>query len=407
MLPRTLAPTVDKVSKTFPVLLLTGPRQVGKTTLLADRAGKNRRYVSLDDMAERRMAQNDPVLFLQTHKPPVLIDEVQYAPELFPAIKTIVDKSGKNGQFWLTGSQKFHLMRGVSESLAGRVAILDLLGLSEKEKDGQAALQSPFLPTEKWIAKAAERSENFAVDTLFERIWRGSFPRLAAGPETPREVFFNSYLQTYLERDIGDVLRVENRLRYYDFVRTAAARTGQLLNYADLARDADIDGKTAKSWLSALEATGLVRLLEPYHANPTKRIVKTPKLYFLDTGLAAFLTGWDSPESLAAGAMNGAFLETHALIEILKSHWHNGLYPHLYFYRDADGREIDFLLEANMTLYPVEVKKTASPDGNSVKAFSRLEKFRKYATGHGVVLCLREGHVPISKTATAVNIGYL
>lgn len=406
MLSRTLATTIHSVSKTFPVILLTGPRQVGKTTVLAECAQGGRAYVTLDDLEERQLAQTDPALFFQTHRPPILIDEVQYAPHLFSTIKMIVDREKRPGQFWLTGSQKFHLMKGITESLAGRAAVLDLLGFSEKEKDGLAGEQTPFLPTVDWVERAAGTAVNFTVGELYRRIWLGSFPFLHSNPGASRDIFYNSYLQTYIERDVRDILHVGNDLRFYDFIRAVAARTGQLLNYADLARDVDIDQKTAKSWLSTLETSGLVALLEPYHNNIAKRIAKTPKLYFLDTGLAAFLAGWDTPASLEAGAMNGAFLETHVFVELLKSYWHNGKYPNVYFYRDADRKEIDFVVEQNMTLYPVEVKKTASPDANAVRVFDRLRQFKKNV-GAGAVLCLRQGHIPLSKDAMAVNVGYL
>lgn len=406
MFDRTLAPTIRNVSATFPVLLLTGPRQVGKTTLLAECGRGERNYVTLDDLDRRQLAQNDPALFFQAHKPPVLIDEVQYAPQLFSAIKMMVDKDGRAGQFWLTGSQKFHLMKGITESLAGRVAILDLLGFSEKEKEGRAAAQTPFLPTFEWAEKAAASAVDFTVGEVYRRIWRGSFPMLCGNPGISRDIFYNSYVRTYIERDVKDVLKIGNELHFYRFIRAAAARTGQLLNYSDLARDVDIDQKTVKSWLSTLETSGLVKLLEPYHNNVAKRMIKTPKLYFLDTGLAAFLTNWDTPESLEAGAMNGAFLETHVFAEILKSYWHNGVYPNIYFYRDADRKEIDFVFERNMVLYPVEVKKTATPGATGAQAFECLRKFKK-DVGDGAMLCLREGHIPLSKNVIAMNIGYL
>lgn len=406
MLTRTLAPTIRNVLKTFPVLLLTGPRQVGKTTLLLESAQEGRNYVTLDDLNQRQLARTDPALFLQTHKPPLLIDEVQYAPQLFPFIKMMVDNEKQTGQFWLTGSQKFHLMKGITESLAGRVAILDLLGFSEKEKEERALKQTPFIPTFEWVEDAAGASINFTLRELYRRIWQGSFPMLCRNTDVSRDIFFNSYLQTYIERDVKDILKVGNELHFYNFIRAVAARTGQLLNYSDLARDVNIDQKTAKAWLSTLETSGMVKLLEPYHNNIAKRIIKTPKLYFLDTGLAAFLTGWDSPESLEAGAMNGAFLETHVFIEILKSYWHNGKYPSMFFYRDADQKEIDFVFEQNMTLYPVEVKKTASPSTSAIRAFECLQKFKKNV-GSGVVICLRQGHLPLSKDVMAVNVGYL
>ncbi|MDR2869568.1 MAG: ATP-binding protein [Deferribacteraceae bacterium] len=405
MFERTLKNTIEQVSATFPVLLVTGPRQVGKTTLLED-CGINRNYVSLDDLEAKNLAINDPALFLQTYKPPLTIDEVQYAPQLFPYIKIAVDKSKKMGEFWLTGSQKFHLMKGITESLAGRIAILDLLGFSEKEKEQKASRQTPFTPTFEWVEAAQASASNFDIDELYQRIWQGSFPAVVTRDGLSREIFYKAYLQTYIERDVRELVNVTKGLSFYNFIRAAAARTAQLVNYAALAKDAGIDQKTAKAWLSVLETSGIIKLLEPYHSNITKRLIKTPKLYFLDTGLVAFLTGWDSPKSLSAGAMNGAMLETHVFIEILKGYWHNGQFPNIYFYRDADQREIDFLIERNMTLYPIEVKRSASPKGTSFKSFAQLAKLDK-AVGSGAVLCLRNGHLPISQDVIAMNIGYL
>ncbi|MDR2794993.1 MAG: ATP-binding protein [Holosporaceae bacterium] len=407
MFERTLRKVIEDVSSSFPVLLLTGPRQVGKTTLLEYCASKNHSYVTLDDLDERTMAQNDPMLFLQTHTPPVIIDEVQYAPGLFSYIKMYVDKHKRPGDFWLTGSQKFHLMKGITESLAGRVAIIDMLGLSAREIAENAAEAVPFLPTSEWIAIAGKNpSSSSCVDVIYEKIWSGSFPKLLQDGRKLREMFYRSYVQTYLEKDVRSIIGIGNELAFYKFLRATAARTGQLLNYSELARDVDVDQKTAKSWLSVLRTSGLVHLLEPYYNNITKRIIKTPKLYFLDTGLCAFLTGWDSPKTLEAGAMNGAILETYIFREILKSYWHNGKHPHMYFYRDTDQREIDFVFEINGILYPAEVKKTATPSLAAAKSFFTLETLGK-PIGAGAVICLREKDIPLSREVTAIPVGYL
>jgi predicted AAA+ superfamily ATPase len=407
MLERTLKNVIEAVSRSFPVLLLTGPRQVGKTTLLASCKSENMTYVTLDDLEERTLAKNDPALFLQMHKAPLIIDEVQYAPELFSYIKIHVEKYQNPGDFWLTGSQKFHLMKGITESLAGRVAIIDMLGLSAKEMAGKAFASIPFLPTSEWIKNAKENPSSLSqIDIIFEKIWLGSFPKLATGNREQREIFFKSYVQTYLERDVKSILSIGDELSFYKFLRAAAARTGQLLNYSELARDVDIDQKTAKSWLSLLKTSGLVYLLEPYYNNVTKRIIKTPKLYFLDTGLCAFLTGWDSPKSLGVGAMSGAIFETYVFGEILKNYWHNGKDPLVYFYRDSDQREIDFVLESSGTLYPVEVKKTATPSLTATKSFSALHALKK-PIGMGAVICMREKDIPLSREIMAIPVGYL
>ena len=408
MYQRTLQQTIHTISASFPVLMLTGPRQVGKTTLLEMCSEGARTYVTLDDLDARSLAQRDPALFLQTWQPPVTIDEIQYAPQLFSAIKIIVDRDKRNGLFWLTGSQKFHLMRGITESLAGRVAIVDLLGLSQAELCGRAAASRPFLPTPQWIAQAGQMAQEQPkrLKDIYRSIWLGSYPRLLEQGERSRDLFYRSYVQTYIQRDVQDVLKVSDQMAFNRFLGAVAARTGQLLNYASLARDVEVDNKTVKSWLSILEASGLVYLLQPYHRNLTKRLVKTPKLYFLDTGLAAYLTKWPDAESMEAGSMSGAILETWLFAEILKSYWHNGLEANLFFYRDTDQREVDLLLEVGDTLYPVEFKKTASPSQNVARQFTALDKLGK-TIGAGAVICFVERDIPLSQAVTAIPAGYL
>jgi predicted AAA+ superfamily ATPase len=411
MYKRTLSNTIHTISESFPVLMLTGPRQVGKTTLLEMCAAGKRAYVTLDDLDARHLAQSEPALFLQTWQPPLIIDEVQYAPQLFSAIKMRVDREKRNGLFWLTGSQKFHLMRGITESLAGRVAIVDLLGLSNAELEGRADSSRPFVPTPEWIARARQAATPAtpATDGLMEiyrRIWLGAFPRLNEQGPAARDLFFRSYIQTYIQRDVQDMLKVSDQTTFNRFLGAVAARTGQLLNYASLARDVEIDNKTVKSWMSILEASGLVYLLQPYHRNLTKRLVKTPKLYFLDTGLAAYLTKWPDAASLQAGSMSGALLETWLFAEILKSYWHNGLEANVFFYRDIDQREVDLVIEVGDTLYPVEFKKTASPAAGAARQFAVLEKLGK-TVGPGAVLCFVERDIPLSSRVTAVPVGYL
>ncbi len=409
MYSRTLAGTILSVSESFPVLMVTGPRQVGKTTLLdicAQREAVPRRYVTLDDLDARALAQSDPALFLQTWPAPVIIDEIQYAPQLMSAIKIEVDRHKRNGQFWLTGSQKFELMRGITESLAGRVAIVDMLGLSQSELEGRAESFLPFLPTADWITHAASGASRQSLKRTFERIWLGAFPRLNQQGSKTRDLFYRSYIQTYIQRDVQDLLKVSSQATFSRFLSAVAARTGQLLNFASLARDADIDNKTAKAWLSVLETSGLVYLLQPWHSNLTKRLVKAPKLYFLDAGLAVYLTRWPDASSLEAGAMSGAILETWVVSEIVKSYWHNGLEAPLFFYRDADQQEVGLLIESADTLYPVEIKKTASPSHHAKRSFKPLEKLGK-RIGQGGVLCFVERDVPLSYEVTAIPVAYL
>ena len=410
-LPRTLSATLRNASAVFPVVMITGPRQVGKTSLLQACAAAGRNYVSLDDMQQRDLAKRDPALFLQINPPPLIIDEIQYAPELFGAIKLAVDKSRSSGMFWLTGSQKFHLMQGITESLAGRVAIIDMLGFSQAEMAGRAAQVSPFLPTDTWLATATPTAPAASIEPkqamdIYRAIWRGGYPGVALNPAMPWALFYSSYVQTYLQRDVRDLTRVGDETAFMRFLRAAAARTGQLINFADLARDVDIDQKTAKAWLSILETSGIVYLLQPYHSNLTKRLIKTPKLYFLDTGLCAYLTQWSSPEALEAGAMSGAILETFMLTEILKSYWHNGQTAPFYFYRDKDQKEIDLLIEQDQTLYPVEFKKTASPNISAARHFSSLGLLG-LPIGQGAVVCLRETAIPLSREVLAIPAAWL
>lgn len=406
-LKRTLEETIQKASKAFPVLLLTGPRQIGKTTLLKHCAHELRSFVTLDDIDERKLAQTDPELFFKKHPPPILIDEVQYAPQIFTTIKIICDREHQPGLFWLTGSQKFHLMRNVSESLAGRVAILDMLGLSQAEIFGHPHDKNPFLPTSEWIDAARPYApSSFSLMDVYKQIWMGSFPQVVLDDKIDRDLFYKSYIQTYIQRDVREITNISNEEGFYGFLSATAARTGQLLNYVDLARDADLDHRRVKSWLNILETSGIIYLLRPYHINVTKRLLKTPKIYFMDTGLCSFLTRWDSHLSLESGAMSGAILETYMFIEILKSYWHHGKEAYFNFYRDKDQKEIDLIIEQNNTLYPVEFKKTAAPYHNAPKNFKALEKLHK-KIGHGAVICLKDTDIPLSHDVDALPISYL
>lgn len=405
-LPRTLGYFFKRADKQFPVLLVTGARQVGKTTFVQNLRDETRAYVTLDDPPLRRLAKEDPALFLQRFRPPVLIDEFQYAPELLPYIKMAVDRSRKPGLFWLTGSQQFLVMKGVSESLAGRVGIVNLLGFSRRELIGKSKETEPFLPAPTAVSRRLKDGGALSLRTLYRDIWRGSYPAIAIDEGLDRDLFYSSYVQTYLQRDVRDLARVGDESAFLRFLRAAAARTGQLLNMADLARDADVAPNTAKSWLSILQASGVVYLLEPWHSNVTKRLVKTPKLYFLDTGLCAYLTEWSSPETLEAGAMSGAVFETWVVAEIIKSYFHNGRQAPLYYYRDKDKVEIDLLIVLNGTFHPVEIKKSASPSKHDTRHFSRLEKLGR-RVGPGGLICLSETYLPLTDKVNCIPVSAL
>ena len=403
--PRALERAVQTVNRGFPALLVTGPRQSGKTTLLRHVAGEGRTYVSLDDPASRGLAKEDPRLFLERYAAPVLIDEIQYAPGLLPYIKMAIDENRTPGAFWLTGSQQFQMMKGVTESLAGRIGILNLLGFSQRERTRGTLDVAPFLPTREALAsRQAVPSEDSAA--IFRRIWEGSFPGLISDETVERGLFMSSYVQTYLERDVRDLSQVGDLDDFARFVRACAARSAQLLNLSELARDVDVKVATAKNWLSVLRASFQVYLLQPYHSNLTKRLVKTPKLYFLDTGLMAHLTDWPSPESLASGAMAGAAFETYVVSEIVRSWWHRGEQPPLYYYRDKDKREIDLVFDTAGKLFPVEIKRSATVKRDWAKSFVALERLGK-PVGEGAVVCLVPETVPISREVDAIPVGYV
>ena len=403
MIKRSLEKSIIELSKHFPVIMLTGPRQVGKTTLL-ENISKNREYITLDDLEQRRLAKQDPALFLQIHKPPLFIDEIQYAPELFSYIKMYVDKNKKNGDFWITGSQKFHLMKNVTETLAGSIAIIDLLGISQAEI--QKREEIPFLPDKTWIEQTLKnKHKNEDITDIYAKIFRGNYPKLIADKDMPRDIFYSSYVQTYIERDVKDLMKIGDELKFLTFLKTIAARTGQLINYTDIAKDVDIDVKTAQSWTSVLETSGIIKMLYPYHNNLTKRAIKTPKMYFIDTGLCSYLCGWDSPTTLMNGSMSGNILETFVFAEILKSYWNNAVQPNIYFYRDTDQKEIDFVIESNGTLYPIEVKKTANPTG--VKLWFNVLKDTGKTLGDGAVICLYNSILPIKENITAIPVNYI
>ncbi len=398
---RSLETSFLALSKQFPALLLTGPRQVGKTTMLQKIKEKGRASVTLDDMSIRSLAIEDPNLFLEQFPPPLMIDEIQYAPQLLPVIKMRIDRDHAPGAYWLTGSQQFQMMKGVSETLAGRVAVIDLLGLSLKEKSGLAGKEAPFIPS--LDIRPTARKALHTPTSIFGEIWRGSFPALSANPGTDWSVFYGSYLQTYLHRDIRDLAQVGDLEQFSRFIKACAARTGQLLNIADLARDVDINMATAKRWMSMLVASFQVFLLPPFHSNITKRLVKTPKLYFVDTGLCSYLTGWSSPATLREGAMSGAIFETFVVIEILKSHLFCARRPSLYFFRDRDGREIDLLIEQDNKLYPVEIKRNATVRKEWVQSFPLIDRFSQ-KRGAGAVVCLVENTVPIDRSSRAIPV---
>ena len=403
---RALEETIIKISKTFPVLLLTGPRQVGKTTLLKQLADVSRKYVTLDDPDIRNLAKTDPALFIQRFPPPVMIDEIQYAPMILPYIKMSVDNSGRKGDYWLTGSQAFHMMKNVSESLAGRVGVVNLLGLSTSEIERYPS--EPFTTSPERLMSRINNAHKMGVNEIFDRIFRGSFPALYSEDIPDLSDFYRSYVNTYLQRDIKNLSQVANETAFYNFMITVAARTAKPLIYEELAKNVGISAPTAKSWLSILLSSGLVALVQPYHNSILKRTTKMPLMHFLDTGLCAYLLKWGNPETLERGAMSGAFFESWVFSEIYKSYINTGKEAPLYYYRNKEKHEIDLLIFENGILNPIEIKKAASPGTEAVKHFKalnpltdpeRFDELEQYRVeiGNGAVICMASDLLPVDK----------
>lgn len=418
-IPRALESVVRRYSEHYKVVVVTGPRQVGKTTMLKHlieqdaEKGMERTYVTLDSAPLREAAKNDPELFLQRYKPPILIDEIQNAPELLSYIKIAADESDQNGLFWLTGSQPLHLMKGVSESLAGRAGIVEMLGLSNAEMAG--VYSEPFEPGTDYFVRRVSLSQPFDVSEAYERIIAGSLPGIRTLPDDMRPGAYESYLDAYVMRDIRDLAQVGDELKLRRFVAACAALTARPVVYAELARAADIDEKTAKTWLSLLVSTYLVKIVEPYSNNLLKRLNKQPIMHFTDTGLAAYLTGWSDARTLELGAMNGHIFESYVFGEIYKSYVNAGRKPPLYFFRTNDKKEIDLLLEQNGTLYPVEVKKSAAPTRADTRNFGAIDPVSnddvpdelaafKRELGVGTVVCMSSDTFPISERAWALPV---
>lgn len=388
---RHMEKPVMELNEQYPVLLLTGPRQVGKTTMLEhliEVEGKGRKKVSLDDLTLRELAKTDPKMFFQLYQPPLLIDEVQYAPELFPYIKIMVDERHQPGDFWLTGSQLFKMMEGVQESLAGRVALLHLSPLSQSEimkrpPEPQFSLELPLL------SERQNGRQMLNTPEVFQHIHQGGMPALVTGTYSNASIFYSSYIDTYMERDVRRLSNDIDSLKFLRFLRSVAARTSQQVNYKGIADDAEIDQTTAKNWLHVLEALGIIFLLEPYSNNVLKRTVSTPKLYFYDSGIVCYLTRWSSPETAMEGAMSGALLENYTVAEIIKTYQNAGQEPFLYYYRDKDAREIDLILERDGKLFPIEIKKMASPPKKLTKVFDLIDK-SPLQRGTGAILCMAD-----------------
>lgn len=396
---RHIEPVIERIAKRKAVVVLTGARQVGKSTMLKEIYG-DIHYTTLNSPLVRQSAKDNPSLFFQINKPPVIVDEIQKAGELFDYIKDIVDEDKTKGQFYLTGSQSMALMKNISDSLVGRAGIIKMLGISMRELDA-IRYREPFLPTFERMEAVRKEHPGFNYEEITKRIHKGFFPELY---ETESDLkdwndYYSSYFQTYIEKDIRDVLNIQNESAFIKFVKAVASLSGEMLNYKTIAEICGKDIKTVMAWLSALESSGLVYLLEPYSNNLNKRMIKTPKLYFLDTGFACWLLGWNTPEQMTNGAMWGHIFESFVIGEVLKSYYNDGIVrPPLYYYRDKDKNEIDLVIDDGEMLYPVEIKTSSDPTKSMVKAFKYLDNIPGKKVGPGAVVCLAKELLPLTDT---------
>jgi len=391
---RTIERKFLSMSEAFKAVMVVGARQVGKSTMLKHLAqNQNRTYVTMDDSKTRELAQSDPELFFQTFKPPILIDEVQKAPELFERIKIICDSSNEHGLFWLTGSESKKLLDEAGDSLSGRICIIKMYSFSRKEKEGIELDENFDFSFEGLTERKKSFGENSILD-IFEHIWKGGMPDVQNLNEEQMSEYWNSYIETYLMRDAVDDNGIKDTTGFRKFLRACAAFNAQLLNYADLANAAGISGVTAKEWIKILQSMGIIYLLEPYSSNELKRMIKTPKLYFCDTGLCAYLSSWTSRDTLMNGAASGHFFENYVIGEILRNISNGKSKTNLNFYRDTNQKEIDIVVEENGRLHPIEIKKSTNPEKKIIKTFSLLEKAEKELSNGGVV-CMVDSPFPI------------
>jgi predicted AAA+ superfamily ATPase len=414
---RAIEPILQRSGRTFKTVLVTGPRQVGKTTILKE-TFKGIPEITFDDKMQLRSAKEDPALFIRDNPPPMILDEVQYAPDLFPEIKMVCDRTKEYGRYFLTGSQQYNMMKNVSESLSGRVAIHELQGLSMREIKA-TDFNRPFVPTDDYFE---ERKKSLAgYDDIWRRIHRGSNPELQ-DPEVDWSTYWSSYVRTYIERDVRQIINIKDETAFLTFLTSVAARTGQVLNYSAVAGEVGKTAVTIKEWVSVLQASGLVYLMQPYSSSVLTRAVKTPKIYFRDTGLVSHLTRWLTPEALRAGAMNGNIFETFVVSEILKSFTNAGRDPRfgVFYYRGKDKNrvrrngvtesyesEIDMIIEENGTLYPIEIKMTASPKASMADTFDILDAEGTKIRGNGAIICLYNGLISLKENLFAVPVEYI
>ena len=388
----------------FRVLLITGSRQVGKSTLLKEKYLSEYEYVTLDDFSELSLAQSDSALFFKNHPIPIIIDEVQRAPDLFLQIKLIADNQTEKGKIILTGSQSHKLLSKAADSLAGRVCLINMASLSLREKYN-IDFNTEFLPTTEYFLERKKIIKPY--ENLWHHIWRGSMPELT-DESIEWESFYRSYIRTYLERDVADLINSKNLVKFNNFMQCIAARVGELFNADSIAQDIGVSNKTITEWTSILESSGIIRLLQPYEKNISKRAIKSPKIYFMDTGLVCYLVGWSSSQTAMNGAMSGGLFENFVVSEIIKSYYNAGHdTKHIYFYRDKDKKEIDLIIEKDNILYPIEIKKSAHPTLDMAKHFSVLSKISEKTVGQGCILCQCNKMLYLSENIISVPVEFL
>ncbi len=395
-LERTLERKFLHMSSFFKAVLVTGARQVGKTTMLKHLAKEqNRTYVSMDHPMARALAISDPILFFQTYKPPIIIDEIQKAPELFTQIKFICDENEERGLFWLTGSQQYHMMKNIRETLAGRIGILELYSLSKNEVEGLSFSNTMDFSLPCLLERQSLTKKN-DIFSVYEHIWRGGMPDALQADTEQRQEYFNSYIETYLMRDIAEEGGITDTIRFFQFLKACAALVAEQVNYKTLADAADISQPTAKEWLHLLQGLGIIYLLPPYANNELKRLTKTPKLYFCDTGLCAYLSMWLTRDTLMHGAASGHYFENHVVVELIKNFAYSPSKVNMTYYRDSNAKEIDVFVEENGIIHPLEIKKSANPDRREIKKYELLDK-ANLKRGSGGILCMCEEVIPIDE----------
>ena len=399
---RGLEAVLRKAAQEFPAVVLTGPRQSGKTTLLKHLLGDSYRYVSLEPPDIRAAAETDPRGFLEMYSAPVIFDEIQYAPSLLPYIKEHIDAHrDTSGQYLLTGSQNILMTEHITESLAGRAAMLKLLPLSFREILGFSGAPLP------WEESGELNRPKISLQQMWKQFLRGGYPELAAHPKRDTSLWHSSYIQTYLERDVRTLRQVGDLTTFQNFLRALAARNGQILNLTDVARDLGVAVNTAKSWISVLEATFQILILRPYFGNIGKRLVKSPKIYFTDIGTLCYLAGLKDPEHAAKGPMGGAIFETAVLMEIVKTIINRGEDPHVYFWRTATGVEVDVILETAGKLIPIEVKLSGTPRPAMAHGIKVFQQDFKSKVLSGFVITPGNTRLPIEKDVIALPFSEL